>query len=121
MPVVWSDRCLLHEPGQEIWVGVPTPAAETPDRIERIRAALTGAQFVEAEPHDDAALLEVHDEELVAYLHRRHAEHATGNRVVRLSAEAGLDLRALGLRDQGSPGQTELVRNPLGHGRIADV
>jgi acetoin utilization deacetylase AcuC-like enzyme len=23
MPVVWSDRCLLHEPLEEIWVGVP--------------------------------------------------------------------------------------------------
>jgi acetoin utilization deacetylase AcuC-like enzyme len=68
MPVVWSDRCLLHEPGAEIWVGVPTPAAETPDRIERIRAALTGARFVEAVPHDDEALLTVHDEELVTYL-----------------------------------------------------
>src|SRR4051812_9327624 len=68
MPVVWSDRCLLHEPGAEIWVGVPTPAAETPDRIQRIRAALTGARFVEAVPHDDEALLAVHDEELVTYL-----------------------------------------------------
>ena len=24
MPVVWSDRCLLHEPAAEIWVGVRT-------------------------------------------------------------------------------------------------
>jgi acetoin utilization deacetylase AcuC-like enzyme len=23
MPVVWSDRCLLHELFEEIWVGVP--------------------------------------------------------------------------------------------------
>jgi acetoin utilization deacetylase AcuC-like enzyme len=68
MPVVWSDRCLLHEPLEEIWVGVPTPAAETPDRIERIRAALTGATFVEAEPHDDGVLHAVHDRGLLAYL-----------------------------------------------------
>jgi acetoin utilization deacetylase AcuC-like enzyme len=68
MPVVWSDRCLLHEPGEEIWVGVPTPAAETPDRIERIREALAGARFVEAEAHDDSALRAVHDEPLLAYL-----------------------------------------------------
>ncbi len=53
MPVVWSDRCLLHEPRAEIWVGLETPAAETPGRIERIRAALEGATFVEAEPHGD--------------------------------------------------------------------
>jgi acetoin utilization deacetylase AcuC-like enzyme len=68
MPVVWSDRCLLHEPAAEIWVGMRTPAAETPDRVERIRAALEGATFVEAEPHGDEALLAVHDERLVAYL-----------------------------------------------------
>jgi acetoin utilization deacetylase AcuC-like enzyme len=68
MPVVWSDRCLLHEPRAEIWVGVETPAAETPDRIERIRAALAGANFVEAEPHDDEILRAVHDSGLLAYL-----------------------------------------------------
>jgi len=68
MPVVWSDRCLLHKPLEEIWVGVATPAAETPDRIERIRAALQGARFVEAEPHDDSVLRAVHDDALLGYL-----------------------------------------------------
>jgi len=67
MPVVWSDRCLLHEPLEEIWVGVATPAAETPARATAIREALE-AGFVEAEPHPDEALLEVHDPELIAYL-----------------------------------------------------
>ena len=67
MPVVWSDRCLLHEPLEEIWVGVATPAAETPARATAIREALK-ARFVEAEPHPDEALLEVHDPELIAYL-----------------------------------------------------
>ncbi len=68
MPVVWSDRCLLHEPREEIWVGIRTPAAETADRIERIRDALAGARFVEAEAHDDSSLRAVHDEALLAYL-----------------------------------------------------
>src|SRR5947208_8778392 len=68
MPVVWSDRCLLHEPLAEIWVGVPTPAAETPQRIERIRAALEGATFVDAEPHDDTILRGIHDDALLRYL-----------------------------------------------------
>jgi acetoin utilization deacetylase AcuC-like enzyme len=68
MPVVWSDRCLLHEPLEEIWVGVPTPAAETAERIERIRAALDGATFVEAEPHDDTILRAIHDGALLRYL-----------------------------------------------------
>ena len=67
MPVVWSDRCLLHEPAAEIWVGVPGPAAETPARALAIRGALD-ARFVDAEPHFDEALLAVHDEELLAYL-----------------------------------------------------
>jgi acetoin utilization deacetylase AcuC-like enzyme len=68
MPVVWSDRCLLHEPARELWIGLPMPATESPDRIERIRAALEGARFVEAEPHDDEILRRVHDEGLLRYL-----------------------------------------------------
>jgi acetoin utilization deacetylase AcuC-like enzyme len=67
MPVVWSDRCLLHEPLAEIWVGVRTPAAETSERARAILAALDG-RVVEAEPHPDEALLAVHDAELLAYL-----------------------------------------------------
>src|SRR5437763_1137770 len=68
MPVVWSDRCLLHEPRAELWVGSVTPASETPERIDRIRAALAGANFVEAETHDDTVLREVHDDALLGYL-----------------------------------------------------
>ena len=67
MPVVWSDRCLLHEPAAEIWVGTATPAAEMPARATAILEALD-ARVVEAQAHDDSALLEVHDEVLLAYL-----------------------------------------------------
>jgi acetoin utilization deacetylase AcuC-like enzyme len=67
MPVVWSDRCLLHEPAAEIWVGVPGPAAETPARAQAILDALD-ARVVDAHPHPDEALLAVHDEALLAYL-----------------------------------------------------
>jgi acetoin utilization deacetylase AcuC-like enzyme len=67
MPVVRSDRCLLHEPLAEIWVGVSTPAAETPARMRAILDALD-ARLVEAEPHQDESLLDVHDGELLAYL-----------------------------------------------------
>jgi acetoin utilization deacetylase AcuC-like enzyme len=67
MPVVWSDRCLLHEPGGEIWVGIRTPAAETPARATTILEALD-AHVIEAEPHPDEALRRVHDPELLAYL-----------------------------------------------------
>ena len=67
LPVVWSDRCLLHEPQAEIWVGVSTLATEIPARAEAIRDALD-ARVVDAEPHADEPLLEVHDPELLAYL-----------------------------------------------------
>jgi acetoin utilization deacetylase AcuC-like enzyme len=67
MPVVWSERCLLHEPLAEIWIGLRTAAAETPARAEAIRAALD-ARVVEADPHPDDALLAVHDESLLAFL-----------------------------------------------------
>jgi acetoin utilization deacetylase AcuC-like enzyme len=73
MPVVWSDRCLLHEPAAEIWVGMPTQASETPARARAILDALD-AHVVEAEAHDDAALLAVHDEALLAYLESAAAE-----------------------------------------------
>jgi acetoin utilization deacetylase AcuC-like enzyme len=68
MPVVWSDDCRNHDPGGEIWVGVRTPGTETAARIDAIREALGGARFVDAAPHDDAALLAVHDPRLVDYL-----------------------------------------------------
>jgi acetoin utilization deacetylase AcuC-like enzyme len=68
IPVVWSERHRLHEPGGEIWVGVRTPGTEVPERAERIRAALSDASFVDAvaRPHD--AVLAVHDRALVDYL-----------------------------------------------------
>jgi acetoin utilization deacetylase AcuC-like enzyme len=68
MPVVWSDRHRLHEPGGEVWVGVRTPGTELPERVERIRAALEGARFVEARSADDDALLAIHDRSLLDYL-----------------------------------------------------
>ena len=70
MPFVWDERCLAHDPGNEVWVGIATAAAETATRIEAIRAALIEADApqVAAVPHDDAALLEVHEPELLTYL-----------------------------------------------------
>jgi acetoin utilization deacetylase AcuC-like enzyme len=70
LPFVWSDACLLHEPEAEVWVGVRTPATEVPERATRIRDALlaAGAREVVATPHEDEALLAVHDPELVEFL-----------------------------------------------------
>ncbi len=70
MPVVWSDRCRLHEPGGEIWVGVRTPGTESAVRLDAILAALLEEEprIVTAEPHSDAALLAVHDPALLVFL-----------------------------------------------------
>jgi acetoin utilization deacetylase AcuC-like enzyme len=74
MPVVWSDAHRLHDPGGEVWIGVRTPGTEVPERVERIRAALAGAAFVDAEPQPDDALLAVHDAALRDYLARAWEE-----------------------------------------------
>jgi acetoin utilization deacetylase AcuC-like enzyme len=70
IPVTWSDAHRLHAPKTAIWVGVPIEADELPERADRIRAALegAGADVVEAETHDDEALLAVHDAGLVDFL-----------------------------------------------------
>ena len=44
MPVVWSDRHRLHDPGGEVWVGVRTPGTELPERAERIRERARGGR-----------------------------------------------------------------------------
>jgi acetoin utilization deacetylase AcuC-like enzyme len=70
MPVVWSDRHRLHDPGAEVWVGVRTPGTEVPERADRIREALegAGARFVDAAEQPDDAVLAVHERELTEYL-----------------------------------------------------
>ena len=100
MPVVWSDACRLHEPGGEIFVGVRTRGTEVPARLDAIREALTGARFLAAEPHDDAALLDVHDARLLEYL-----------------AGAWADWEAAGLT--GDPGQDRVVPYVFPHGALA--
>jgi acetoin utilization deacetylase AcuC-like enzyme len=70
MPVVWSDRCRLHDPGGEIFVGVRTPGTEVAERADAILAALVEADapIVEAEEHGDSALQAVHDAALLEFL-----------------------------------------------------
>jgi acetoin utilization deacetylase AcuC-like enzyme len=104
MPVVWSDRHRLHDPGGEVWVGVRIAGTELPARADAIRATLTrdGARFVEAEPHDDEALLAVHDAPLVEYL-----------------AGAWREWEAAGLtRD---PGQDRVVPYVFAHAGLTDA
>jgi len=70
MPVVWSDRHRLHEPGGEIYVGVRTPGTELAERAERILAALqaAGPPVVAATEHPDADALALHSPALIEYL-----------------------------------------------------
>ncbi len=70
IPLTWSDAHRLHAPETAVWVGVPIDADELPERAERIRAALedAGSPVVEAEQHDDAAVLAVHDPGLVDFI-----------------------------------------------------
>jgi acetoin utilization deacetylase AcuC-like enzyme len=81
LPFVWSDDCLRHEPGAEVWVGVRTPATEVPARALAIRAALAaaGAREVEAVRHDDSVLLGVHDAALVEFLRTAWEEWSTAD------------------------------------------
>jgi len=37
-PVVWSEECLRHGPGGEVWLGVREPGTELPDRASVIPA-----------------------------------------------------------------------------------
>jgi acetoin utilization deacetylase AcuC-like enzyme len=70
LPIVWSDRHRLHEPGGEVWIGVRTPGTEVPRRAEAIRDALRarGATFVDARPHPDEDVLAVHHAPLLDFL-----------------------------------------------------
>jgi acetoin utilization deacetylase AcuC-like enzyme len=70
MPIVWSDRHRLHEPGGEVYVGVRTPGTEVPERADRIRADLetAGAPLKLAVEHPDAEALQLHDPAMTDYL-----------------------------------------------------
>jgi len=70
IPVVWHEDCLLHEPDGEVWLGLREAGTELPERATVILAALTaaGAPVRSAEPHDPAALLAVHDRDLIDHL-----------------------------------------------------
>jgi acetoin utilization deacetylase AcuC-like enzyme len=74
--VVWSAATRRHEPKGEVWVGVPTPGTEVPERVDRILDALAPSRFerISATAHDDAVLRSVHDPALVDHLERVHAD-----------------------------------------------
>jgi acetoin utilization deacetylase AcuC-like enzyme len=70
LPVVWSPATKQHVPRHEVWVGVPTPGTEVPERVDAVldRLRADGHRILEATGHDDALLEKVHDPELLAFL-----------------------------------------------------
>jgi acetoin utilization deacetylase AcuC-like enzyme len=70
VPVVWSEDCLRHEPGGEVWLGVREDGTEVPARALVLREALAaaGAPVVAAVRHGDEIVRTVHDPELVDHL-----------------------------------------------------
>jgi acetoin utilization deacetylase AcuC-like enzyme len=70
IPVVWHEDCLLHDPGGEVWLGVWEGGTEVPARASALRDALAAsrAEIIPANPHDDAAILAVHEAPLVEHL-----------------------------------------------------
>jgi acetoin utilization deacetylase AcuC-like enzyme len=76
IPVVWSARCRAHVPGAEVWIGVPMPGTEVPERVDVIADALAtaGHPLHEAATHDDSALAAVHEQGLLDHLAGVHAE-----------------------------------------------
>ena len=61
VPVVWSEDCLRHEPGGEVWLGLREPGTEVPARARVLRDALAaaGAPVTAAREHDDTVLREI--------------------------------------------------------------
>jgi acetoin utilization deacetylase AcuC-like enzyme len=76
LPVVWAEETLAHVPGAEIWIGVPTPGTELPERAAVIRDAVAaaGARVVPAVAHPDEVLTRVHGVGLLGHLESVHAE-----------------------------------------------
>jgi acetoin utilization deacetylase AcuC-like enzyme len=70
VPVVWSEDCLRHEPGGEVWLGLREPGTEVPARARVLHDALAaaGAPVIAAREHDDTVLRRVHDLALLEHL-----------------------------------------------------
>ena len=74
--VVWSPATRLHEAKGAVWVGVPDPGDEIPERVDVILETLTeaGHPAVEATQHDDSVLEAVHDPAFLRHLETVHDE-----------------------------------------------
>src|SRR5215469_14950160 len=83
VPVVWNPDCMRHDPGGEVWLGVWEVGTEVPERATVLLEALTaaGAAVTGSSPHGDAALLAVHDADLVEHLATVWAQWEAGGYV----------------------------------------
>jgi acetoin utilization deacetylase AcuC-like enzyme len=70
IPVVWTEECLRHEPGGEVWLGVRDPGTELPARAQAILQTLrdAGARILPVTRHGVKALHTVHDPAFVQHL-----------------------------------------------------
>ena len=68
--MVWSEECLRHDPGGEVWLGVRDAGTEVPERALMLRDALAaaGAPVVPAVAHGEEVLRAVHDPALIDHL-----------------------------------------------------
>lgn len=73
---VWSAASLLHDPGGEVWVGIPLEGDETPPRGEAMKRALDslGIPVVEPEEHPDSAITSIHEKGMLDYLRTAYEE-----------------------------------------------
>lgn len=74
--VVWSPATKLHVPKGEVWVGMPDPGDEVPERVDAILVAASraGLDVLEATAHDDTVLGTVHDPAFLRHLQTVYAE-----------------------------------------------
>jgi len=89
IPVVWHEDCLRHQPDGEVWLGLRERGTEVPERATVILRALSsaGTPVVPAQPHDEEALLAVHDRALIVHLATIWADWEAG----RYPADYGRD------------------------------
>lgn len=75
-PAVWTERHRLHDPGGEVWVGVPIPGTEVVARGDLIREALEVAGFPIVPPaaHGAEYLHRVHEPAMLDYLRTAHED-----------------------------------------------
>ncbi|HJQ77668.1 MAG TPA: histone deacetylase family protein [Acidimicrobiia bacterium] len=71
---VWSDEALAHDPGGEVWIGLPIEGDETSDRALAMLRAIeaAGVDVVAPQAHPDSAITAVHDPGMLDYLATAH-------------------------------------------------